>query len=169
MPEEAKSTVGDYLLHRLKQLGANHVFGVPGDYSLTFFQQIVKSELNYVGTCNELNAAYAADGYARLRGIGVAAVTYGVGEFSALNGIAGAFAERIPLVLLSGYPGRKNLRTQPLLHHTLGNYDKPISIMKHLTIDGALLDDPEMAPQLIDRVLRQCILHQGPGNQQCSH
>ena len=87
-------TVAGYLLTRLKQIGVDHLFGVPGDFVLGFLNQVMTSELKYVGTCNELNAAYAADGYARIRGIGAFATTYGVGELSAINGVAGAFAER---------------------------------------------------------------------------
>ena len=82
-------TVAEYLLTRLKEIGVDHLFGVPGDFVLGFFNQVLKSDVKYVGTCNELNAAYAADGYARIRGVGAFASTYGVGELSAVNGVAG--------------------------------------------------------------------------------
>ncbi len=85
-------TVAEYLLTRLKEIGADHLFGVQGDYVRGFFNLVLKSNLQYVGTCNELNAAYAADGYARIRGIGAFSSTYGVGELSALNGVAGALS-----------------------------------------------------------------------------
>ncbi len=97
-------TVAEYLLTRLKEIGVDHLFGVPGDFVLGFFNQVLKSDLKYVGTCNELNAAYAADGYARIRGIGAFSSTYGVGELSAINGVAGAFAERVPVVAITGSP-----------------------------------------------------------------
>src|SRR3989339_569211 len=87
-------TVAEYLLTRLKEIGVDHLFGVPGDFVLGFFNQVLKSDLKYVGTCNELNAAYAADGYARIRGIGAFATTYGVGELSAINGVAGGVAAK---------------------------------------------------------------------------
>jgi indolepyruvate decarboxylase len=86
-------SVGDYLLARLKDLGVDHLFGVPGDFNLGFLNRVLESELHYVGTCNELNAAYAADGYARIRRVGAFVTTYAVGELSAINGVAGAFAE----------------------------------------------------------------------------
>src|SRR3990167_6076947 len=89
-------TVAEYLVLRLKALGVDHLFGVPGDFVLGFLNQILTSELTYIGTCNELNAAYAADGYARVRGVGAFVTTYGVGELSAVNGVAGAFAEKVP-------------------------------------------------------------------------
>ena len=82
-------TVADYLITRLKEIGVDHLFGVPGDFVLGFLNQVLKSDLLYVGTCNELNAAYAADGYARIRSIGAFTSTYGVGELSAVNGVAG--------------------------------------------------------------------------------
>jgi indolepyruvate decarboxylase len=102
--ESSEITVAEYLLLRLKEIGVDHLFGVPGDFVLGFLNQVLKSEVQYVGTCNELNAAYAADGYARIRGIGAFASTYAVGELSAINGVAGAFAERVPVVAITGAP-----------------------------------------------------------------
>jgi TPP-dependent 2-oxoacid decarboxylase len=118
-------TVGEYLLIRLKQIGVDHLFGVPGDYVLGLLNQVLKSDVQYVGMCNELNAAYAADGCARLKGIGAFATTYAVGDLSALNGLAGAFAERVPVVAITGAPSTAQFRTRPLLHHTLGDYQVP--------------------------------------------
>ena len=119
-------TVAEYLLFRLKQIGVDHIFGVPGDFVLGFFNQVLKSEVKYVGTCNELNAAYAADGYARIRGVGAFSTTFGVGELSAINGVAGAYAERVPVVVVTGSPATINFRTRPLLHHTLDDYLIPL-------------------------------------------
>ena len=124
----AQSTVATYLLERLKQAGLRHAFGVPGDYVLTFMDRLIDSGIEFVGTCNELNAGYAADAYARINGIGCICVTWGVGGFSAMNAIAGAYAEQVPVVVLVGGP-----RTTPaallhaaasqrrrLLHHAAG-------------------------------------------------
>ena len=94
MPVRAKMTVGKYLIRRLEQAGLKHIFGVPGDYVLKFYDLLEASEIKVVGTCNELNAGYAADAYARIRGLGGVCVTYGVGGFSVLNAVAGAFVER---------------------------------------------------------------------------
>jgi indolepyruvate decarboxylase len=112
--------------------------------------------------CNELNAAYAADGYARLRGIGAFATTYAVGDLSALNGVAGAFAERVPVVAISGAPCTTHFRTRPLLHHTLGDYQIPRSIYEHVTVASTHLGDGQTAPAEIDRVLTACLVHQKP-------
>jgi len=101
------TTVGRYLIQRLEEAGLRHLFGVPGDYVLDFMDRVVASDIALVGTCNELNAgyaAYAADAYARLNGIGGVCVTYGVGGLSALNAASGAYAERVPVVFISGAP-----------------------------------------------------------------
>ncbi len=155
-------TVAEYLLTRLKEIGVDHLFGVPGDFVLGFFNQVLKSDLKYVGTCNELNAAYAADGYARIRGIGAFASTFGVGELSALNGVAGAFAERVPVVAITGSPATINFRTRPLLHHTLGDYQIPLRMYEKLTVASTQLVSAETAPAEIDRVLSACLSHQQP-------
>jgi indolepyruvate decarboxylase len=155
-------TVGEYLLTRLKQLGVDHLFGVPGDFVLAFFNQVLQSDVRYVGTCSELNAAYAADGYARLKGIGAFATTYAVGDLSALNGVAGAFAERVPVVAITGAPATAHFRTRPLLHHTLGDYHIPRRIYEHVTVASTHLGDGETAPAEIDRVLTACLVHQQP-------
>lgn len=155
-------TVADYLIIRLKEIGVDHLFGVPGDFVLGFFNQVLKSDLIYVGTCNELNAAYAADGYARIRGIGAFSSTYGVGELSALNGVAGAFAERVPIVVITGSPATINFRNRPLLHHTLGDYQIPLRIYEKITAASTELVSAEMAPAEIDRVLSACLSHQLP-------
>ena len=155
-------TVAEYLLLRLKEIGVDHLFGVPGDFVLGFLNQVLKSDLKYVGTCNELNAAYAADGYARLRGIGAFASTFGVGELSALNGVAGAFAERVPVVVITGSPSMKNFKTRPLLHHTLGDFRIPLLMYEKITAASTQLASGEMAPAEIDRVLSECLSSQRP-------
>ena len=155
-------TVAEYLLTRLKEIGVDHLFGVPGDFVLGFFNQVLKSDLKYVGTCNELNAAYAADGYARIRGIGAFSSTYGVGELSAVNGVAGAFAERVPVVVITGSPATANFRTRPLLHHTLGDYQIPLRIYETITAASTQLVSADTAPAEIDRVLSACLSHQQP-------
>lgn len=155
-------TVAEYLLSRLKEIGVDHLFGVPGDFVLGFFNQVLKSDVKFVGTCNELNAAYAADGYARIRGIGAFSSTYGVGELSAINGVAGAFAERVPMVVITGSPATINFRTRPLLHHTLGDYQIPLRIHEKITVASTQLVSGETAPAEIDRVLSTCLSRQQP-------
>lgn len=155
-------TVAEYLITRLKETGVDHLFGVPGDFVLGFFNQVLKSNLKYVGTCNELNAVYAADGYARIRGIGAFSSTFGVGELSAINGVAGAFAERVPIVVITGSPATINFRTRPLLHHTLGDYQIPLRMYEKITVASTQLVSGETAPAEIDRVLTACLSHQQP-------
>jgi indolepyruvate decarboxylase len=155
-------TVADCLLARLKEIGVDHIFGVPGDFALGFFNRILKSDVKYVGTCNELNAAYAADGYARIKGIGAFASTYGVGEMSAINGVAGAFAERVPVVVITGSPATRYFRTRPLLHHTLEDYQIPLKMYERITVASTQLASGETAPAEIDRVLLACLTHRQP-------
>jgi len=155
-------SVGGYLLTRLKQIGVGHLFGVPGDFVLGFLNEVMTSELEYIGTCNELNAAYAADGYARIRGIGAFATTYGVGELSAINGVAGAFAERVPVVAITGSPATSNFLTRPLLHHTLGDYQIPLKMYERITVASTQLMSGDTAPAEIDRVLTSCLSCQQP-------
>src|SRR3954447_2714498 len=99
-PAPLTVTVGQYLATRLVQLGAHHVFGLPGDFNLSLLDQMATVEgFHWVGSTNELNAAYAADSYARVRrGIGALVTTFGVGELSAINGVAGSYSEDVPVV-----------------------------------------------------------------------
>jgi TPP-dependent 2-oxoacid decarboxylase len=159
---EPEITVAECLLSRLKEIGVDHLFGVPGDFVLGFFNQLMNSDVSYVGTCNELNAAYAADGYARVRGIGAFASTYGVGELSAINGVAGAFAEKVPVVAITGSPATVHFRTRSLLHHTLGDYQVPLRMYEKITTASTQLVSGETAPAEIDRVLSACLAHQRP-------
>ena len=112
-------TITDFLLARLKAIGIDHLFGIPGDYILPFFEALDGSDIKHIAPCNELNGGYAADGYARLRGAGAIAVTYGVGAFSLINAVAEAYAERVPLVVISGGPPRQDYRDQAIKHHIL--------------------------------------------------
>ena len=101
-PAEKVLTIGEYLIDRLRVLGVRHVFGIPGDYVLGFYDQLVASELKVITTCDEQGAGFAADAYARIRGLGVVCVTYCVGGLKVANATAGALAENSPGVVLSG-------------------------------------------------------------------
>jgi len=161
---EASVSVGDYLLVRLRELGIRHVFGVPGDFNLGVLEQLLKhSELRWVGCCNELNAAYAADGYARLRGVSALLTAYGVGELSTVNGIAGAYAERVPVVAITGAPPLSHLQKRSVIHHSLGDGDfgNTLASMAPFTVAQAVLTQAN-APQEIDRVLRTCLRERRP-------
>ncbi len=156
-------TVSEYLLTRLKSLGVDHIFGIPGDFILPFFQAMGDSEVSHVAACNELNAGYATDGYARLRGLGAVAVTYGPGSLSLVNAVAGAYAESVPMVVISGAPSCEAYKNQPVLHHTLpGKYCAPLKIFAQITACAVLLDDPEQATDKIDEALRICLSQNKP-------
>ncbi|MDC4571296.1 thiamine pyrophosphate-binding protein [Acinetobacter baumannii] len=156
--------IGEFLNLRLKQMGIQHLFGVPGDFNLSYLEQVeADPQLEFIGNCNELNAAYAADGYARINGFSALATTYGVGDLSAINGIAGAYAENIPLIHISGIPPLHAVQKGTLIHHTLvdGNYDNIMNCMKEFTVAQTRLT-PANAASEIDRVLRQCFLERRP-------
>lgn len=117
-------TVADYLLDRLAQIGIRHFFGVPGDYNLQFLDHVIDHpQIAWVGCANELNAAYAADGYARCKPAAALLTTFGVGELSAINGIAGSYAEYLPVIHVVGTPALRAQRAGDLLHHSLGDGD----------------------------------------------
>lgn len=156
------STVSDYLITRLAQAGLKHIFGVPGDYVLDFMDHLVTSPIRLIGTCNELNAGYAADAYARINGIGAVVVTYDVGGFSVLNAVAGAYAERVPLVVISGAPHSARRREPTLMHHLATDYRLQSSVYEKITVAAEVLADPECAPEQIDRALNACLLHKRP-------
>lgn len=149
--------VGAYLIKRLQSLGVSHVFGVPGDYVLGFFKQLSDSQLNLVTTCDELNAGYAADAYARIRGIGAVCVTYSVGGLKVVNATAQAYAEKSPLVIIAGAPGIKERIGNPLLHHKVRTFDTQRRVFTEVTVASTVLDDPSTACGEIDRVLSEAL------------
>ena len=158
-------TIGDYLLDRLVDSGIDRLFGVPGDYNLQFLDRVIAhSALGWVGCANELNAAYAADGYARIKGAGALLTTYGVGELSALNGIAGSYAEHIPVLHIVGAPSTGAQQRGELLHHTLGDGDFRhfARMSEQITCSQALLTAGNACHE-IDRVLRDMLTHHRPG------
>ncbi len=155
-------TVSNYLLSRLHEIGITHIFGVPGDYNLDFLDAVLKSPIRWIGNCNELNAGYAADGYARIKGIGAAVVTYGVGGLSILNAAAGAYAEQVPLIIISGAPPSKRREAGALVHHLISHYYLQLDIYRQLTADAAMLTDADAAPDEIDRVLGNCMARKLP-------
>jgi len=160
--EHSPYTISRYLLQRLQEAGIHHLFGVPGDYILDFLDEVLLSPLQWVGTCNELNAGYAADGYARLTGAGAAIVTYGVGGLSILNAVAGAYAERVPLIVISGAPPAHRRETGAMVHHLIADYDVQLEIFKKVTVDAAILTRADSAPDEIDRVITNAVIHKLP-------
>lgn len=157
-------TVGDYLLDRLAQVGIQHLFGVPGDYNLHFLDHVISHpEIAWVGCANELNAAYAADGYARCRPAAALLTTFGVGELSAINGIAGSYAECLPVIHIVSAPSLASQHNGELLHHTLGDGDfSHFSRMAaEVTVAQASLT-VENATTEIDRVIGEALAQHKP-------
>ena len=153
MSEINIDSIGNYLLKQLYEAGVKHIFGVPGDYILGFYDQLVKSSIQHIGTTREDTAAFAADGYARCRGMGALAVTYGVGALNTVNAIAGAYAESSPVVIISGAPGIIEQKDDPLIHHRFGPFNFQREIFERITCATAVLDDPVIAFRQIDRVI----------------
>ncbi|MFB3891639.1 MAG: alpha-keto acid decarboxylase family protein [Phycisphaerae bacterium] len=156
-------SIGQYLLDQLHRRGVEHVFGIPGDYVLGFYECIGRSEVRHVGTTREDAAGFAADAYARIKGIGAAVVTYGVGGLSIANPVAGAYAEKSPVVVISGAPGLRERRRDPLLHHKVRGFDTQKRIYEQITVASAALEDSLLAYHEIDRVLAAVERYRRPG------
>jgi pyruvate decarboxylase len=162
-----KITLGRYMWERIHQIGIDTIFGVPGDFNLQFLDSVFHVDgLKWVGNQNELNAAYAADGYARVKGIpGCFVTTHGVGELSALNGIAGAMSEHVKIIHVVGQTTRVMQKNNMMIHHSIGNkpdhqlYNKASAGLRYA---AAELWDIETAPAEIDRVIRECFIKSGP-------
>lgn len=152
------------LLTALRDHGARQVFGIPGDFVLGFFKVVEESGLLPLYTLShEPAVGFAADAAARLNcAPGVAAVTYGAGALNMVNPVAAAYAEKSPLVVISGAPGRSESRAGLLLHHQVKRLDSQFEIYREITCDQAALDDPATAPAQIARVLRSCLMHSRP-------
>jgi indolepyruvate decarboxylase len=147
--------IGDFLLRRLEEAGVRHLFGVPGDYNLELLQQLQDSgALKWIGTCNELNASYAADGYARLNGLAALVVTNGVGALSAINGVGGSYSEHVPVICIAGSIPLRSIDRGLGMHHTMadGTYDHFLHAYAHVTAAHARLT-PRNAATEIDRLI----------------
>ncbi|OTB02390.1 hypothetical protein M426DRAFT_13535 [Hypoxylon sp. CI-4A] len=156
--------VAEYLFTRLHQIGIRSVHGLPGDFNLVALDYLPNAGLKWVGNCNELNAAYAADGYARVKGIGAIVTTFGVGELSAVNGLAGAYSEHVPIVHIVGCPSTISQKSGLLLHHTLGdaNFNVFADMSAAISCVVAKLNDPAEIAAQIDHALQQCYLRSRP-------
>src|SRR4051795_7878607 len=155
-------SIGQYLIDQLYAHGVRHVFGIPGDYVLGFYDLLSKSKLRIINTCDEQGAGFAADAYARLRGLGAVCVTYCVGGLKVANTTAEAFAEKSPVVIISGAPGMKEREKNPLLHHKVKEFDTQKKVFEQLTIASTVLSDPQTAFQEIDRVLHAALRYKRP-------
>ncbi len=156
-------SIGEYLLRKLENYGIEHIFGIPGDYVLRFYKLIEQSSIQHVGMTREDAAGYAADAYARTKGMGAVCVTYCVGGLSTVNAVAGAYAEKSPVVVISGSPGIKERGKDALLHHKVRDFHTQQRIYDEITVATALLDEPFTAFNEIDRVLDAVYRYKRPG------
>ena len=161
--QNEQSTIGEYLLKKLRDYGVDHIFGIPGDYVVQFFDLIEKGPIQHIGTTREDTAGFAADAYARVKGMGAACVTYGVGGLSMINAVTAAYAEKSPLVVISGSPGIKERREGALLHHKGRDFYTQQRIYDEITVASALLDESFTAFNEIDRVLDAVYRQKRPG------
>jgi indolepyruvate decarboxylase len=153
----------EYLFHRLRELGVGHTFGIPGDFVLPVYAVQDQVGMPTVVCAHEPGVGFAADAYARFRGLGVALVTYGPGALNTLNPVACAYAEQSPVLVVSGGPEMALRRPELHLHHVIKTFESQLQIYREVTVDAAILDDPESAPETIDRVLRRVVDAKRPG------
>ena len=155
-------SIGEYLIRRLQDYGIGHAFGIPGDYILQFYTMLDRSPIEVVTTTREDCAGFAADAYARVHGMGCACVTYCVGGLSLCNSIAGAYAEKSPVVVITGSPGLKERHNNPLLHHRVRDFRTQYDVFEKLCIACTELHDPLIAFHEIDRVLHAAARYKRP-------
>src|SRR5262249_33599287 len=146
----------------LHACGVDHVFGISGDYVVCVYEKLQHSELKIVTSWDEQGAGFAADAYARVRGLGAVCVTYCVGGLKVANTTAGAFAEKSPVVVISGAPGMKEREKNPLLHHKVREFDTQKKVFEQLTVASTDLSDHQTAFQEIDRVLHAALRYKRP-------
>jgi indolepyruvate decarboxylase len=157
-----KHNIGDYLINELYRLNVRHIFGLPGDYILGFYDLLTRSNIAIINTCDEQGAGFAADAYARMRGIGAVCVTYCVGGLKVLNSTAEAYAEKSPVIIISGSPGITERKKSALLHHKIRDYSTQFDLFSQVTIAATIIDDDQNAASEINRVLSAALRHKMP-------
>ena len=157
------TTIASHLARRLRDLSVTEGFGIVGDFALRFFGALEREGFPVLVTADEQGAGFAADASARLRGFGAVFCTFGVGGLKLANAVAGAWAEQVPLLVVSGAPGVVERRDDPLLHHKVKSFDTQLEVFRDLTIAQHVLDNPQTAAMHIDRVIAAMLLHQRPG------
>ncbi|WOL20453.1 pyruvate decarboxylase 1 [Canna indica] len=158
-------TLGRHLARRLAQMGVRDVFSVPGDFNLTLLDHLIaEPQLNLVGCCNELNAGYAADGYARANGIGACVVTFTVGGLSVINAIAGSYSENLPIICIVGGPNSNDYGTNRILHHTIGlpDFSQELRCFQAVTCHQAVVNNLDDAHEMIDTAISAALKESKP-------
>src|SRR4249920_1276874 len=158
----ATMPLGKFLFEYLYRKGVRHSFGIPGDFALPTFTWLEKSKIQSITMTHEPAAGFAADAYSRINGIGLVCVTYCVGGLNMLNPIAGAYAEKSPVVVVSGAPGRKDREKDPLLHHKVKTFETQRRVYDEVTVASAVLLDEQTAASEIMRVVDACLKHKRP-------
>src|SRR5436190_16627202 len=161
-PFPARMPLGQFLFEYLHRRGVRHSFGVPGDFALPTFAWLEKSPIQSITMTHEPGAGFAADAYSRINGIGLVCVTYCVGGLNVLNAIAGAYAEKSPVVVISGAPGRKDREKDPLLHHKVKTFETQRRVYDEVTVASAVLLDEQRAASEIVRCVEACLRHKRP-------
>ncbi len=158
-----KLSIGQYLIERIQAAGADHLFGVPGDFVIGWMAKVERSDLKLITTSDEQGAGFAADAYARRRGFGVVGVTYGVGGLKVVNSTGQAYAEQSPVLIISGAPGVSESQMHAMIHHKVRSFESQLNVFKEITCAQAVINNPVTACQQIDAVIAQVLLHQRPG------
>ncbi|KHN26768.1 Pyruvate decarboxylase isozyme 2 [Glycine soja] len=160
-----KTTLGHHVARRLVEIGIKDVFTVPGDFNLILLDYLVaEPELNLIGCCNELNAGYAADGYARYKGVGACVVTYNVGGLSILNAIAGAYCEDLPIICIVGGPNSNDYGSNKILHHSIGlpDYTQELCCFQPVTCHQVVVNNLDDAHERIDTAIATALRESKP-------
>ena len=158
----ATMPLGKFLFEYLYRRGVRHTFGIPGDFALPTFTWLDKSKIQSITMTHEPAAGFAADAYSRINGIGLVCVTYCVGGLNVLNAIAGAYAEKSPVVVVSGAPGRKDREKDPLLHHKVKTFETQRRVYDEVTVASTVLLDEQRAASEIVRCVEACLRHKRP-------
>ncbi|KAE7995814.1 hypothetical protein FH972_000581 [Carpinus fangiana] len=164
-PITSIGTLGRHLARRLVEIGVRDVFSVPGDFNLALLDHLIaEPELNLVGCCNELNAGYAADGYARAKGVGACVVTFTVGGLSVINAIAGAYSENLPVICIVGGPNSNDYGTNRILHHTIGlpDFTQELRCFQTVTCTQAVVNNLDDAHEQIDTAISTALKESKP-------
>ncbi|KAL6003322.1 Pyruvate decarboxylase 1 [Asimina triloba] len=159
------ATLGRHIARRLVQIGVSDIFTVPGDFNLTLLDHLIaEPALTNIGCCNELNAGYAADGYARYRGVAACVVTFTVGGLSILNAIAGAYSNNLPVICIVGGPNSNDYGTNRILHHTIGlpDFTQELRCFQTVTCYQAVVNHLEDAHELIDTAISTALKESKP-------
>src|SRR5450432_522857 len=154
--------LGEFLFEYLHQCGVRHSFGIPGDFALPIFAALENSPIQAITMTHEPGAGFAADAYARVNDLGLVCVTYCVGGLNVLNAIAGAYAEKSPVVVISGAPGKKDREKDPLLHHKVKTFETQHRVYEEVTVASCVLLDEERAASEIARCVEACLRHKRP-------